>query len=118
MKYEGFIEKEKHLGCLIPILSVWVQGGGWCNSISSCSLRKMTALGSSKYMDRQVPFSGILSSDPAQNPGKASASSLATLLLPNQIGLGFFIFLRESAPFKFKLKFISFIFCLVLFGTE
>ncbi|KAF7825675.1 pectin acetylesterase 5-like isoform X1 [Senna tora] len=45
-----------------------IEGGGWCNSISSCSLRKMTALGSSKYMDRQVRFSGILSSDPAQNP--------------------------------------------------
>ena len=34
----------------------------------------MTALGSSKYMDTQVPFSGILSSDPANNPGAPSLS--------------------------------------------
>ncbi|XP_061369271.1 pectin acetylesterase 5-like isoform X2 [Gastrolobium bilobum] len=45
-----------------------VEGGGWCNSISSCSQRKMSALGSSKYMQTPVPFSGILSSDPSQNP--------------------------------------------------
>lgn len=51
-----------------------MQGGGWCHSIASCSQRKVTALGSSKYMESQVHFSGILSSDPAQNPGKASAS--------------------------------------------
>ncbi|KAB1224101.1 hypothetical protein CJ030_MR2G023211 [Morella rubra] len=45
-----------------------IEGGGWCNTISSCSSRKLTPLGSSKYMERQVRFSGILSSDPAQNP--------------------------------------------------
>ncbi|KAI9115966.1 hypothetical protein K1719_012896 [Acacia pycnantha] len=45
-----------------------IEGGGWCDSVSSCSRRKMTALGSSKYMDKQVRFSGILSADPAQNP--------------------------------------------------
>lgn len=69
-----------------------MQGGGWCHTKSSCSLRKMTALGSSKYMDRQVPFSGILSSDPAQNPGKASASSVSTFLLTSHIGFAFFSF--------------------------
>ncbi|KAJ4971295.1 hypothetical protein NE237_004394 [Protea cynaroides] len=45
-----------------------LEGGGWCDSVASCSLRKMTALGSSKYMDSQVPFTGILSNDPSQNP--------------------------------------------------
>ncbi|KAK2414292.1 Pectinacetylesterase family protein [Trifolium repens] len=45
-----------------------IEGGGWCNSIASCSYRKMTALGSSKYMDTSVTFSGILSSVPSQNP--------------------------------------------------
>lgn len=45
-----------------------IEGGGWCNTIQSCSLRKRTQLGSSKYMDRQVPFFGILSSQPSQNP--------------------------------------------------
>ncbi|KAF3449196.1 hypothetical protein FNV43_RR09924 [Rhamnella rubrinervis] len=45
-----------------------IEGGGWCNTIASCSLRKNTALGSSKYMERLVHFSGILSRDPSQNP--------------------------------------------------
>ncbi|MED6180331.1 Pectin acetylesterase 5 [Stylosanthes scabra] len=45
-----------------------IEGGGWCNSVASCSQRKMTALGSSKHMETEVPFSGILSSDPCLNP--------------------------------------------------
>ncbi|KAD3336221.1 hypothetical protein R6Q59_028549 [Mikania micrantha] len=45
-----------------------IEGGGWCNSVSSCSFRKTTALGSSKYMDHQVLFSGILSRDQSRNP--------------------------------------------------
>lgn len=45
-----------------------IEGGGWCNTIESCSTRKTTALGSSNFMERQVSFSGILSSDPSQNP--------------------------------------------------
>ncbi|KAL5740605.1 hypothetical protein ACOSQ2_029785 [Xanthoceras sorbifolium] len=45
-----------------------IEGGGWCNTIESCSFRKTTALGSSNFMDRQVRFAGILSSDPSQNP--------------------------------------------------
>ncbi|GLT68126.1 hypothetical protein SLA2020_403840 [Shorea laevis] len=47
---------------------VYIEGGGWCDTISKCSSRSLTPLGSSKYMERQVPFTGILSSDPAQNP--------------------------------------------------
>lgn len=61
--------------------SLKIQGGGWCNTIDSCSFRKLTALGSSKYMDRQVQFSGILSSDQSHNPGN--------LLLP--VSLGFLV---------------------------
>ncbi|XP_073135609.1 pectin acetylesterase 5-like [Henckelia pumila] len=45
-----------------------VEGGGWCNTLSSCSARMHTKLGSSNYMERQVQFSGILSHDPLQNP--------------------------------------------------
>ncbi|XP_041026786.1 pectin acetylesterase 5-like [Juglans microcarpa x Juglans regia] len=45
-----------------------IEGGGWCNTIASCSLRKLTPLGSSKYMERRVSFSGILSPDSSQNP--------------------------------------------------
>ncbi|KAE8696579.1 Pectin acetylesterase 5 [Hibiscus syriacus] len=45
-----------------------IEGGGWCNSIETCNIRKRTALGSSNYMDRLVPFAGILSRQPSQNP--------------------------------------------------
>ncbi|XP_074379194.1 pectin acetylesterase 5-like isoform X2 [Apium graveolens] len=45
-----------------------LQGGAWCNTIASCSDRKTTSLGSSKYMEQEVLFPGILSSDPSQNP--------------------------------------------------
>ncbi|XP_074379197.1 pectin acetylesterase 5-like [Apium graveolens] len=45
-----------------------IEGGGWCNTIASCSYRTTTALGSSKYMDHEVKFSGILSSDRYENP--------------------------------------------------
>ncbi|KAG6769469.1 hypothetical protein POTOM_025106 [Populus tomentosa] len=45
-----------------------IEGGGWCNTIASCLQRKSTALGSSSYMERQVPFSGILSHQSSQNP--------------------------------------------------
>ncbi|KAL6138723.1 hypothetical protein ACLB2K_064002 [Fragaria x ananassa] len=45
-----------------------IEGGGWCNTMKSCSLRKWTPLGSSKYMDHRVPFSGILSSHSSENP--------------------------------------------------
>ncbi|OVA06262.1 Pectinacetylesterase [Macleaya cordata] len=45
-----------------------IEGGGWCNTVASCSLRKLTALGSSHFMDHKVPFSGILSNEESQNP--------------------------------------------------
>ncbi|XP_027350367.1 pectin acetylesterase 5-like isoform X1 [Abrus precatorius] len=47
---------------------IHTEGGGWCNSVASCSQRKFTPLGSSKYMETLIPFLGILSSDPSQNP--------------------------------------------------
>ncbi|PIA60246.1 hypothetical protein AQUCO_00300035v1 [Aquilegia coerulea] len=45
-----------------------IEGGGWCDSIESCSSRQLTALGSSEAMDHEVPFSGILSQVASQNP--------------------------------------------------
>ncbi|CAL5422568.1 unnamed protein product [Camellia sinensis] len=45
-----------------------IEGGGWCDTIESCSSRKRTELGSSRYMDGQVQFSGILSQELSQNP--------------------------------------------------
>ncbi|MCL7035946.1 hypothetical protein MKW94_014179, partial [Papaver nudicaule] len=43
-------------------------GGGWCDTVEKCDSRKGTALGSSKFMDLKVPFTGILSKDESQNP--------------------------------------------------
>ncbi|CAI0471813.1 unnamed protein product [Linum tenue] len=51
---------------------IHIEGGGWCNTIESCSYRSRTALGSSKFMDRQVIFAGMLSRDPSQNPEDSS----------------------------------------------
>ncbi|KAJ4842679.1 hypothetical protein Tsubulata_014901 [Turnera subulata] len=45
-----------------------IEGGGWCNTLESCTRRQVTPLGSSKYMEPQVRFSGILSRYPTQNP--------------------------------------------------
>ncbi|CAI9098224.1 OLC1v1034834C1 [Oldenlandia corymbosa var. corymbosa] len=47
---------------------VYIEGGGWCNSIASCTYRKQTLLGSSKYMEPEIQFTGMLSNDPSQNP--------------------------------------------------
>uniref|UniRef100_A0A1D1Z967 Pectin acetylesterase n=1 Tax=Anthurium amnicola TaxID=1678845 RepID=A0A1D1Z967_9ARAE len=47
---------------------IHLQGGGWCSSVASCSLRKTTMFGSSDYMERQVAFNGILSRNQSQNP--------------------------------------------------
>ncbi|KAG9159173.1 hypothetical protein Leryth_018164 [Lithospermum erythrorhizon] len=45
-----------------------LHGGGWCNTVKSCSSRKRSPLGSSIHMEQQVQFFGILSNDPSQNP--------------------------------------------------
>ncbi|CAN8270033.1 unnamed protein product [Cochlearia groenlandica] len=47
---------------------IHLEGGGWCNTIASCSYRAKTKLGSSNYFEREVSFQGVLSSDPSQNP--------------------------------------------------
>ncbi|MQL93022.1 hypothetical protein Taro_025660 [Colocasia esculenta] len=46
---------------------IHLEGGGWCNSVASCSSRKMTMLGSSNHME-QVSFQGILSRYQSHNP--------------------------------------------------
>ena len=43
--------------------------GWWCNNITTCYARKKTHLGSSKYMSKQIAFSGILGDNQARNPG-------------------------------------------------
>lgn len=47
---------------------VTFEGGGWCNNASNCLQRRDTRLGSSKYMVKQLAFSGILSNSQKSNP--------------------------------------------------
>ncbi|KAK9143736.1 hypothetical protein Syun_013136 [Stephania yunnanensis] len=44
------------------------EGGGWCNDIDSCLERSMTRRGSTRYMNKQEVFSGILSNNVSLNP--------------------------------------------------
>ncbi|KAL0715000.1 hypothetical protein Bca4012_021979 [Brassica carinata] len=47
---------------------IHLEGGGWCNNRSSCVFRKTTHLGSSKFMEKALNFTGILSNKPQENP--------------------------------------------------
>lgn len=51
------------------VTSLLGQGGGWCRNDRTCRFRKHTPRGSSNYMAKQVPFTGILSNKPEENPG-------------------------------------------------
>ncbi|XP_058077761.1 pectin acetylesterase 12-like [Magnolia sinica] len=47
---------------------ILLEGGGWCNDIRNCVYRKTTRRGSSNYMEKQIPFTGILSNKAEENP--------------------------------------------------
>lgn len=47
---------------------IHLEGGGWCNTIRNCVYRKTTRRGSAKFMEKQLPFTGILSNKPEENP--------------------------------------------------
>ncbi|GMH09626.1 hypothetical protein Nepgr_011467 [Nepenthes gracilis] len=47
---------------------VHMEGGGWCNNITSCLSRKNNSLGSSFKMVKQLAFSGILGNNRSFNP--------------------------------------------------
>ncbi|KAI4374046.1 hypothetical protein MLD38_012090 [Melastoma candidum] len=47
---------------------IQLEGGGWCNTVRSCVFRKKTRRGSSAYMEKQLPFTGILSNRAEENP--------------------------------------------------
>ncbi|KAK9291313.1 hypothetical protein L1049_019258 [Liquidambar formosana] len=47
---------------------IQLEGGGWCNTIRTCVYRKKTRRGSSTYMEKQIPFTGILSNRVEENP--------------------------------------------------
>ncbi|KAJ3669322.1 hypothetical protein LUZ60_011272 [Juncus effusus] len=45
-----------------------LQGGAWCQNTTECVSRSTLALGSSKYMESQIFFTGILSNKSEENP--------------------------------------------------
>ncbi|KAG4115703.1 hypothetical protein ERO13_D12G122700v2 [Gossypium hirsutum] len=47
---------------------IHLEGGGWCNTIRSCVFRKTTRRGSSKFMEKSINFTGILSNKAEENP--------------------------------------------------
>ncbi|KAF3795951.1 Pectin acetylesterase 8 [Nymphaea thermarum] len=47
---------------------VHIEGGGWCNNITTCLARKSTRLGSSSHMVKDIAFSGILGNKKSLNP--------------------------------------------------
>lgn len=47
---------------------VQLEGGGWCDTIRNCAYRKTTRHGSSRYMEKFIPFTGILSNKASENP--------------------------------------------------
>ncbi|XP_057539705.1 pectin acetylesterase 6-like [Amaranthus tricolor] len=47
---------------------IQLEGGGWCNNVRTCVYRKTTRRGSSKYMEKSLAFTGILSNKPEENP--------------------------------------------------
>ncbi|XP_065859922.1 pectin acetylesterase 6-like [Euphorbia lathyris] len=47
---------------------IQLEGGGWCNDIRSCVYRKTSRRGSSKFMEKEIPFTGILSNKAEENP--------------------------------------------------
>ncbi|KAL0407934.1 UNVERIFIED_CONTAM: Pectin acetylesterase 8 [Sesamum radiatum] len=59
---------DKGSGAGINNWLVHVEGGGWCNNVTTCLARTKTRLGSSKLMAKQIAFSGIFSNKPQFNP--------------------------------------------------
>uniref|UniRef100_A0A7N2RE70 Pectin acetylesterase n=1 Tax=Quercus lobata TaxID=97700 RepID=A0A7N2RE70_QUELO len=59
---------DKGFGAGINNWLVHFEGGGWCNNVTTCRSRTKTRLGSSKLMDKEIAFSGILSRFQKFNP--------------------------------------------------
>ncbi|KAL5071058.1 hypothetical protein RYX36_021945 [Vicia faba] len=45
-----------------------LEGGAWCNNVRTCVYRKTTRRGSSNFMEKAIPFTGIMSNNPRENP--------------------------------------------------
>ncbi|KAF8378955.1 hypothetical protein HHK36_028380 [Tetracentron sinense] len=59
---------DKGFGLGVNSWLVHIEGGGWCNNVTSCLARKNTRLGSSKKMLKLLAFSGILNNKAIFNP--------------------------------------------------
>nr|XP_017257125.1 PREDICTED: pectin acetylesterase 8-like isoform X3 [Daucus carota subsp. sativus]XP_017257197.1 PREDICTED: pectin acetylesterase 8-like isoform X3 [Daucus carota subsp. sativus] len=59
---------DKGFGTGINNWLVHIEGGGWCNNVTTCLARKNTRLGSSKAMPKLLAFSGILNNRASFNP--------------------------------------------------
>ncbi|XP_059443064.1 pectin acetylesterase 8-like [Corylus avellana] len=59
---------DKGVGAGIDNWLVHIEGGAWCNNVTTCLSRKNTRLGSSKLMETEIAFSGILSKYQKFNP--------------------------------------------------
>ena len=70
----------RHLGLTSACVWYGIQGGGWCNDVSSCVFRKSSRRGSSNHMERQLQFTGIMSNRPEENPGIVLKLHTAPLL--------------------------------------
>ncbi|XP_057500970.1 pectin acetylesterase 10-like [Actinidia eriantha] len=47
---------------------IQLEGGGWCDTVRNCVYRKTTRRGSSIFMEKVLPFTGILSNKAEENP--------------------------------------------------
>ncbi|XP_058086943.1 pectin acetylesterase 8-like [Magnolia sinica] len=59
---------DKGFGSGINSWLVHLEGGGWCHNVTNCIRRSTTKLGSSKKMQKQIPFSAILNNNEKFNP--------------------------------------------------
>ncbi|XP_060207901.1 pectin acetylesterase 8-like isoform X4 [Lycium barbarum] len=59
---------DKGFGTGVNSWLIQMEGGGWCNNVTTCLSRKNTRVGSSKQMVKKLPFSGILSNKRQFNP--------------------------------------------------
>ncbi|KAI9176471.1 hypothetical protein LWI28_003247 [Acer negundo] len=59
---------DKGFGAGINNWLVHIEGGGWCNNVADCLSRSNNRLGSSKHMEKEVAFTGMLSNEQKFNP--------------------------------------------------
>jgi hypothetical protein len=61
----------------------YVQGGGWCNNARACRFRKTSRRGSSDFMEKEIPFTGIMGNSPVDNPGTTIRTACLSCRLIN-----------------------------------